>query len=300
MKVRIGWRTVTSVAAIALIGAFVTIERRTPARIDIGGDTLIINGTHPVDIGARLINRHGDAVWKPRLRFVGDSASAATVTSNGAVSCRGMGDGVVTVSKGSRSRQLVVRCRPIWAWGEPEFYSLVEWESSIAGSMRLLLDGPAKPYEIKAIGYDRQPVALLQGRATIRDTSIALLEGEMVHPRRVGHTVIDFEFSGGVRTKIAVNVRRSMIDTALAMVAGQMKTWRVPPGYYELKLERDSVTQLAPPILAPMNANCARGREGPQHLYCITKSNSVFVVHNPLNARKSAGHLSAIQIRQGG
>jgi hypothetical protein len=150
------------------------------------------------------------------------------------------------------------------------------------------------------LGPDRRPVELLQGRASVRDTSVAKLQGELIYPVRVGSTVIDVEFSGGAKAEVAVDVRKSMIDTALTMVAGEMHSWPVPPGRYEVKLVHDSTTRGAAPVFAATNANCASGRDGPQHYYCSTKEGSRFVVSGPPNSRTSTGRLSVMQLRQGG
>jgi hypothetical protein len=289
----------TAIAIAGIIGGAVIVERRIPARIDVGSDTLIVNGFQPVAIGARLINRHGNAIWKAGLRVDGGTGSIARVTNTGAITCVNIGDERVTVSKGHLSKSLLVRCRPITAWGvAPGLTSI--GSVGFGGPVELLLGESPKPYAMNPLGPDHRPVELLQGRASVRDTSVARLDGALISPVHVGSTIVDVEFSGGARAEIAVAVRKSMIDTALTMVAGEMHSWPVPLGRYEVKIHHDSTSRSAAPVFAATNANCASGREGPQHYYCSTTEGSRFIVSGPRTARASTGRLSVVQLRQGG
>lgn len=142
---------------------------------------------------------------------------------DGSVRCTDAEDGTLTISRGALERQVYVRCRPIKGF-------------SFQG-VRLKLGGGPEELTINPIGYDRRRVELLRGLASVRDSQVARLRGNLVYPMNVGYTVIDVSFSGGTSTTLGVSVIRPMIDTSLAMVAGEMRSWRFPPGYYEIQLD---------------------------------------------------------------
>src|SRR5262249_42946417 len=95
---------------------------------------------------------------------------------------------------------------------------------------------------------------------------------------------------------VYVSVARPVLDSALAMVGGEIRTWRFSPGYYEVSLDVPA-SQAKPLVLAVTHANCARGRKGPQNYFCITSDSSLFIVANPnaVGGRVLTGLLSATQ-----
>jgi hypothetical protein len=259
-------------------------EWRTAVRLDVGRDTLVVNGFDPVMIGAKLINRFGSSVWRASLRYAEQPGSIAHVSKDGNVTCKGIGDDVITISHGSLKRDLLVRCRPITMFG---------WNG-----VRLNVGGPPGPLEIEATGPDRRPVTLLSGQATVLDTQYARLRDNMLYPIAVGYTRVKVDFSGGTSTTIGVSVTKAVIDTSLTMVAGEWHTWHLPPGYYHITLNAADSTAGPSLIVAAMNANCAKGRNGPQEYYCITKPTSALVVRNvkPPRTPERMGRLVVVQV----
>jgi hypothetical protein len=281
-------RIVAIVAAI-VIAAVVTVDLRMPSRIAVQSDTLIVNGLHPVLLGAQLLNGHGRAIWHPGLRYSAVTPAVARTKSDGSLQCTGAGDGMLTISHGALQRQVFVRCRPIAQFG---FF----------GGVSLEVGGPPKEFLVGAIGYDRRPVTLLRGRASLRDFSVARLHGDSVYPVAIGHALIDLEFSGGTGTRLYVSVTRTAIDTTLNLAAGEIHTWHLPTGYYSLELHTPD-GQASPLVLGAIQANCALGRNGPQHYWCIMGDSSVLVVQNPNAAGSHAarsGRLLVVQFPHDG
>lgn len=278
-------RRIVGAAIAILVMASVTTVVRVPARLVVPSDTLIVNGEQPVLVGARLLNRNGQGIWRPGLRYVTSPATTALAASNGSVQCMAMGDAMLTISRGAVEKQVLVRCRPI-AWFSFQGVSLE-------------LGGPPKELTVNPIGYDRRRVVLLRGQASIRDSGVAHLRGNLVYPVKVGYTLIDVDFSGGMSTRLGVSVTRPAVDTSLKMVGGELRSWRLPPGYYKLHLDvADTSRGHASLLLAATASNCARGRDGPQDYWCITRDSSTIVVRNP-NApgrgRELSGHLTVVQ-----
>ena len=268
-----------------LIVASVTTAVRVPARLVVPSDTLIVNGEQPVLVGARLLNRSGQAIWRPGLRYVASPATTARPSSDGSIQCTAMGDAMLTISRGALEKRVLVRCRPIAGF-------------SFQG-VSLELGGPPKELTVNPIGYDRHRVVLLRGQASIRDSGVAQLRGTLVYPVKVGYTLIDVDFSGGTSTRVGVSVTRPAVDTSLKMVGGEFQSWRLPPGYYKLHLDVAEPSRgRASLLLAATRSNCARGRDGPQDYWCITSDSSTIVVRNPEapgRGRELSGHLSVVQ-----
>ena len=282
---RRAWNIVTA----ALLAAVLMLDLRWPARItlDIGAsDTLIDNGVHPVLLGAKALNRHGWSIWYPRLRYAGLSPAIARAESD-AVTCKSDGDGTLIVSRGSVEHRVFVRCRPIAGFG-------------FGSGVQLEVGGP--PAELPMNPFDKQhrAVTLLRGQASLRDSGIARFRDGLVYPVAVGWTSNRVEFTGGSSTNLGVYVKRRMLDTSLSLVAGEMETWHFPAAYYEIKLAASDSASADPSLaLGVTDANCTRGREGPQHYYCITKERSAFIVKNLKAAgtrHAISGHLSIAQI----
>jgi hypothetical protein len=274
-----------SAAIATLVVASVTTVVRAPARLVVRSDTLIVNGEDPVLVGARLLNRNGREIWRPGLRYVASPMTTARASSDGSVRCTAMGDAILTISRGALEKRVLVRCRPIAGF-------------SFQG-VSLELGGPPKELTVNPIGYDRRRVVLLRGQASIRDSGIAKLRGNLVYPVKVGYTLIDVDFSGGTSTRLGVSVTRPAVDASLKLVGGEMRTWRLPPGYYKLHLDASAASRgRASLLLAASRSNCARGRDGPQDYWCITSDSSTIVVRNPEapgRGRELAGHLSVVQ-----
>jgi hypothetical protein len=211
MILRMSGKAYAAIGLVVLGIAATVADMRTPVRIDVGGDTLIINGFEPVAIGARLINRHGKSVWRPGIGYREDSGSIAHVRNDGSVKCSGVGDDVITVAKGELAKTLLVRCRPIRDFSFHSSYTT------------LRVGGPPKELSVGAIGFDAKPVELLQGRATLTDSTVVRLRGTMVYPLKVGSSQIHFEFSGGLKTEAHVSVSKTVLDTAFAMVPGESR-----------------------------------------------------------------------------
>jgi hypothetical protein len=265
----------------ALLGAFVAIDVRIATRLDIGGDTLVINGLQPVLLGVRAFNWHGLEIPKPRLMYSGLPSSLAHASADGQMRCKSTGDATLTIAHGALVNQLLVRCRPIMAFGPHQ-------------SVDLELGGPPDTLTIDPIGYDRRPVTLLRGQAKLRDSSVAQLRGNLLYPVKVGCDLIDVEFSGGSSTTASVCVKRTVIDSSLRLVGGEIRTIDLAPGNYHIRLDAKPPTPPRLPLtVAVMRASCARGPEGPQDYYCTTTDSSMLVVANKgePGSGVQAGHL---------
>ena len=151
----------------------------------------------------------------------------------------------------------------------------------------LWVGAPPRPLrvEVQAVDSTGRPVENLSGTvsASVRDDSVARIIGGRVYALSRGETRVDLEFEGvsdyGGNIKV---VERTVHETA-RLVGGQWKSWRIAPGYYELRL--DSLNAPHKPAgleLAFYAANCAHApRDEGQHYFCVLTTRSSIIVRNP-------------------
>ena len=266
---RVLWSVVTSVAVIAALAARVEL----PVAIRVAYDTLIVNGPHPVLLGARALNRGGHSVWPRWLRYASSDTSVAVATSDDAVTCKETGDATIAIRRGSIARNMLVRCRPIVGF----------WFQGV----RLELGGGPKPLEVDPRGPRGKPVTLLQGRSSIADPHVAQMHDQMLYPVSVGQTEVAVEFSGGTHTSVRVTVTERVIEKPLELVAGEFRAFHVEKGRYEILLDGPGANGRDPSLVIAMpRGNCASGwkqGESVQHYFCSAKNDEeTIVVRNTL------------------
>ncbi len=140
------------------------------------------------------------------------------------------------------------------------------------------------PQPVSVVAFDStgRTGTLVGGTATarVRDDSVARIIGSRVYALSRGVTTVDLDFDGA-RGDAVIKVAERAIHDSLRLVGGQLRTWRLPPGYYEMRLDpRDQ--QSGPGLeLAAYRANCANApRHDGQHYFCILKSGSSIIVQN--------------------
>ncbi len=170
--------------------------------------------------------------------------------------------------------------------------------------MRLVLGGPSKHLEIAAIGIDGQPLSTIAGTATVRNSRIARLEGLEVFPVSVGATTVDIdvgdcsdeipiEIDSLVRTPAALGPFRVFAER-VELVPGEVRSWHLAPGPYELWLAPDSLVDTARELVTH-NTNCVQvPGEGKRYL-CVALQNAAVALRDttrPRNGKALTGELS--------
>jgi hypothetical protein len=245
---------------------------REPSKIVVQSDTLIINGPLAVQIPVRAFNRDGRVIAHPRLAYSGGS-NAVRVSNDGRVTCAADADAPVTITRKTLTKQILVRCRRI-----RNFAPIFTASTLIAGD-------PPSPPVVRAFDFDGKPVTLLHATAEVLDTSVARIRDDgRIFPLARGKTTMIIDF-GGVSQRLNVEVDERVIQTPLRLVSGEVRSWRLPPGYYEIRLESPAGKQSKRSLALFMyRANCSHSSSGGQHYYCITKDNSSVIVQNPVPA----------------
>lgn len=187
--------TRVTVCALALAGC-----KGPPARLSAGAaDTVIVNGRQPVRVPVSVFDARGHVLSSRGTLFSRVSGTAASVGSDGNVTCAEKGDATVHASLASAAATILVLCRPI--------------RDLRTAPLHLVVGDSAQPLPVGAIGMDGQPVSLLTGTATILDANVARLKGFSVMPRSPGKTVVGIRIGENISSiKVTVYQRSPTLD----------------------------------------------------------------------------------------
>ena len=259
-----------------------------PIRLVVGrSDTLIVNSRESMPMAARLVDMNGVERRARGVRYQLIAGGEVELANDGHVTCERRGDAEVAATYGELATRVTVLCRPIEGFRMPRV-------------LRLTTGGPSAPLDVGAIGVDRKPVDMIAGTASVRDSQVAALVDGFVHARARGLTMVDVE-AGDCTVSIPVEVVESsrtsdgllahqQFAESLSMAAGELRSWHLPPGRYEISLFGDGG---APSHLrlASYQMNCAALPHTEQQYSCIAMDRASVIVHHTEPAGR--GHPSA-------
>jgi|ERR1019366_1088637 hypothetical protein len=237
-------------------------------RIAVMSDTLIINGPRTVTIPAHVVRSDGGTVSNARLTYSSNS-EVVRLSNDGHVACAHAGDAAVVISQRTLETRLVVLCRPILSFGLS------------GGISPLWVGGPPVTITMTAFDSAGKPVGPLRGTVQIRDDSIARIINGRVYALARGHTRVDMDFAG-VATGLPIKVVERAVHDSVHLVGGELESWRVSPGYYEVQLATSSHNGDSTGLeLGAFHASCARApvNRG-QHYFCVLRKGASFIVRN--------------------
>jgi hypothetical protein len=256
--------------ALTMVASLFASACSDPAqtRIAVTSDTLVINGPRPVTIPALVVRGDGRTVSNARLTY-SSTSEIVRLSPDGHVACAHAGDAVVVVSRRTAKTPVVVLCRPIRSFGLS------------GGVAPLWVGGPPVAITMSAFDSAGKPVSPLRGTVQIRDDSIARIINGRVYALARGHTRVDMDFAG-VATSVPIKVVERAVHDSVHLVGGELESWRVSPGYYEVQLATSSHNGDSTGLeLGAFNASCARApvNRG-QHYFCILRKGASFIVRN--------------------
>lgn len=276
----------TAIAAVvctAAIAALVAYSSSSATSISVRYDTLVVNGPDPVSLYAEPVDGGGRAVWPRALLFHSADGTVAEV-DDGKVECRHSGDVPITIWRGMLTRKMLVRCRPIRRFGFSD----------------VLLQAGGPPAALMAAAYDTRgrQVSLMQGSASVQDTGIVQLRGNLLYPIAFGATTIDLQLAGGATTRIDVYVIDTLFNEVVQLAGGQIQHWRFPAGSYEISLASSDAGDIdAPLVLGLRNARCSYSRKAAHDYYCAFGDSARVTVRNPrLSTSKRSALLRVIHL----
>jgi hypothetical protein len=246
-------------------------------------DTLVINSRLNIALPATAIPLR--ILGKPTWRV--SPTTVAHIPHAGAVACDTTGDALLIAENRFSRRSLQVFCRPVKSF------------NPFTGIRIALGSEPVRMPAVPNRGLDGLPVTLLAGTAQMQDTTIARLENGMIRPVALGRTYVAMDFSG-MRTTLGVEVYETVTAGPVTLPGGGMKSWRLPRGRYEINVTPVEGSAAQPLALSVYKANCAPGRQGPQHMHCVTYEEGAFIVRNTRPpGRRSDESGKVLIVRQG-
>jgi hypothetical protein len=229
------------VAAIMLTvsatAAFVLLRDGPPVRLvaDLAdeADVILLNQSRPVKLPMRVLDARGHRLESDSVRYTWQAGAPISITSTGVIKCTEPGDAVVHASLGRMVQQLAIHCRPVK-------------EVLTSSTIDLIEGGDARQVPFYAVGMDDQPVTESRGVLRVQDTSIAMLSGITLRPRRPGSTTIEIVVGDQrVTTQVIVHQRvRSLaglrpdqrfVAVPVRLAQGDTLHWPLPRGTFWLK-----------------------------------------------------------------
>ena len=260
-----------------------SISDKWPARISVGtSDTVVVNDTEPVRLAVHVLNAERQVLRASGLQYEFVSGDRIGISRDGRVACEQPGDAVARVSLGELSTLFQILCRPVR-------------ELVVGTTVYLVVGDSARELPVGALGLDGQPITPIVAHATMRDTTVATLDGLRVRARAPGGTAAEVRVAGdsvgiGVwvyeRARnldgLGENLRTVAVPVRLAI--GSTLRLHIPNGVYLLSVLPDRRSQTRTELkLAAIRANCTKAASrGEQSYGCIVYSgNASVTLENP-------------------
>jgi len=260
-----------------------SISDKRPARISVGAsDTVVVNDTESVRLAVHVLNVRGQVLRARGLRYEFVSGDRMRISKDGRVTCDRSGNTTVRVSLGKLSTRLQLLCRPV--------------RKLVAGTtVYLVIGDSAQELPVGALGLDGQPVTPVVGHATIRDSTVATLEGLRVRGGAPGGTAVEVRVGeDSVAIGVWVYERAHTLDglgantlpvaVPVRLASGTTSRWHIPNGVYLLSILPDRRFQERPELkLTAVGANCTKAASrGEQSYGCLAYSDDASVsLENP-------------------
>jgi hypothetical protein len=283
--------TSTRTTALATFALFFlgACARDVPTHLSVTSDTITVDGRRLVTLPFIATGRTGQPIANVPLTF-SISSRILHLARDNQVWCPAAGDVTVTASYGDLKAKVVVLCRPIRVFARSGY------------DEPLWVGAPPRPFlvDVQRVDKTGRSVENLAGTvsASVHNDSIARIIGGRVYPLSRGETQVALEFDGVRSGNGSIKVVERTVHEATSLVGGELKSWRVAPGYYELRLDSLGDPRKPPGLeLTTYDANCAHApRDNGQHYFCVLSARSSIIVRNPHPAgatRELFGELTA-------
>ena len=288
-----------SIAILLMIG----MRDGPPAVLQAGtSDDIVINSENPVHLPVQVLDARGHLLKTVAIRYERIGGDSIDITPLGVITCTSIADARLRVSLAGLSRTFSIRCRPL-----RDFY--VDNEGDMTQG--------DPPERLRLVGRspDGRFIGLIAGSMTVRDTSIAVLDGEFLRPRAVGTTEVVVAAGDRVAYLLVRVWKRRDSPTALQqfeafstkldMSTGETRRLSVARGLYIFSLRDDSdafdpsVNRDSRPrlVLTSRNANCKEA--GDQRYMCVALADAEVIVYAPRigdPARRYTGRLAIYRL----
>jgi hypothetical protein len=250
--------------------------RRAPTRLEVERETVIVNGSRAVRLPVRLVDAVGAElpIEQESLTVEGDST---VQVDRGKIACSGRGDAQVSVAVGALTGRLLIRCRPVIAFGFPP-------------PLELALGGPPQAVHVNALTASREHETLLAFDLRTADTNVIAIRDGVVHPVAVGRATVIVDF-GGIATAVTAGVHEAIADDSLRLAPGEFRTWPLGPGRYEITVvPLEAPAQLESLAMETEGASCVRDIRSEDLIHCLIRS------RGGIGVRNQAATASAVRV----
>ena len=215
-----------------------------------GSDTIVVNGRHPTQLELRALDAAGLPVPGAAVQYVRVGGDSIPLDSSGTVTCTPSGAVEVLATAGQARQHLTILCR------------VVEYVR-VAGPFQFVLGDAllSRPRSVQVDAYDlsAKRIAPIAYSIGVMDTSIAVVHGRVLFPRRRGITALgarsgDRDIGAGVHvyqrvsaldaldTLLRVPPDERLFAVPLLLQPGEMRRQRLPPGDWMLTMVPESDT----------------------------------------------------------
>lgn len=278
---------------LAVVCLTVPACKGPPARLVAGrGDTVIVNSRRPVQLPMRVLDEAGHHLDSTGVHYEWVAGAPVSVSTTGVVNCAEPGDATVRASLGSLVTHLILLCRPVR-------------DVRTVRMVNLVVGSPAQELPFEAVDVNGTPVTLLTGQVTVKDSTIATVEGVRIRARAPGSTDLTMRVGDklGFASVHVYELARTPegirpgqhVAVPVRVGGGEMRRWWIsasPENYFLAILPDDDGA--ATPALAIVGANCVPGL-GPNSYFCLAQHDASVIVYHPQqvdSAQKLSGTLA--------
>lgn len=287
-------RLAAALAGVVLTATAVTVTLLVrvgpPARLVAGTrDTVVVNHVRPVRLPTRVFDAAGRALPDTGVRYAWAAGAPVAISPRGVVTCARPGDVTVRAALGALATTVVVRCRPV------RVARATVWNDFVLGD-------PPRELPTEFVGVDGRPVTLLSARVSVRDSTVATLDGLRIRPLQVGRTQLWLQVGnrstgGAVRVfapvptlaglRPAVRPDQRLVAARVRLGPGELVRWPLPAGLFSLAFlpapHGGPSSRVAAPVLRVEGPIMCLPSPGPRvyNTHCLARSRgaSVTVAH---------------------
>ena len=249
----------------------------SPAQLIAGASgAVVVNDVRPVRLPVRVLDAAGRLLRSADVKYEWMAGVPVSVSRDGVVTCREMGDATIRASLGRLSTSVSLYCRPVRN----------VWTSE---SLQLLVGDSAQKLPIGAMGLDSRPVTLLAGEVRSADSSIVALEGLRIRPVAPGFTVVSVRIGGHeattevnvyepVHTLAGLRPEQRLVAAPVQLSSGQRIRWPLPKGLFWMRIGEASDGRPAPVLTLDGPVVCMPALGATIHqTHCLVREAGAFV-----------------------
>ncbi|MGC4086899.1 MAG: hypothetical protein QM756_03165 [Polyangiaceae bacterium] len=184
----------------------------------------LVSSPDPVTLSVRVTNNDGvKATSQDEYDYVLNPPTLATISKRGVLSCRGSGDGTVSLTLGANTRKADLHCRLVEKVDASDVGRVDISRGAFKPKVRVLGKGGAE--------LDGVPLVL-----SSKNSGVLLASGSELVPKSVGSATISAR-AGQVTQEFKVDVVRKLTPEALPIEQNRKIHFSLEAGKYELRVQ---------------------------------------------------------------